>query len=160
MRLDRKDLQILSVLQREGRISKVALAERVHLSPTPCWERLRRLERDGLIEGYSAVVSPRVLGDSITVFTEVVLASHRREDFTRFEQAVIARAEITECWSLGGGIDYLLKFLVPGIDAYQQLVESLLDQDLKVDRYFTYIVTKPIKRAWGLPLEELATPSD
>ncbi len=160
MKLDRTDLQILSILQTHGRITKVALAEKVNLSPTPCWTRLKRLEQAGVIEAYQAVVSPRALGPAVTVFTEIGLASHRKNDFHKFESAVMNIPEIRECWSLGGGIDYLLKTIVKHIDDYQQLVDALLDADLGVDRYFTYIVTKPIKQLPGLPLYALAGGED
>lgn len=155
MKLDRTDLQILSILQQHGRITKVALAEQVNLSPTPCWTRLRRLEEAGIIEGYQAVISPRALGPVVTVFTEIGLASHRKKDFHVFESAVLRIDEIRECWSLGGGIDYLLKIIVKQIDDYQRLVDALLDADLGVERYFTYIVTKPVKHLPGLPLYAL-----
>lgn len=160
MKIDRTDLQILSILQTQGRITKVALAEKVNLSPTPCWARLKRLEQAGVIESYQAVITPRALGPVVTVFTEIGLASHRKNDFHKFETAVMNIPEIRECWSLGGGIDYLLKTIVRHIDDYQRLVDGLLDADLGVDRYFTYIVTKPIKNLPGLPLHTLASADD
>lgn len=156
MKLDRTDLQILSILQHQGRITKVALADKVNLSPTPCWTRLKRLEQAGIIEGYQAVVNAKALGPAVTVFTEIGLASHRKKDFHRFESEVMDMPEVRECWSLGGGIDYLLKIIVKQIDDYQRLIDGLLDADLGVDRYFTYIVTKPVKQLPGLPLYALA----
>ncbi|MCZ7598838.1 MAG: Lrp/AsnC family transcriptional regulator [Gammaproteobacteria bacterium] len=156
MKLDRTDLQILAILQTHGRITKVALAEKVNLSPTPCWTRLKRLEQAGVIEGYQAVISAKALGPAVTVYTEIGLATHRKNDFHKFETAVMNIPEIRECWSLGGGIDYLLKTIVKHIDNYQQLIDDLLDADLGVDRYFTYIVTKPVKNLPGLPLYALA----
>ena len=153
-------MQILSILQKQGRITKVALAEKVNLSPTPCWTRLKRLEQAGVIEGYQAVISPRALGPVVTVYTEIGLASHRKKDFHKFESAVMNMAEVRECWSLGGGIDYLLKTIVKHIDDYQRLIDGLLDADLGVDRYFTYIVTKPVKQLPGLPVYALVAEDD
>lgn len=160
MKLDRTDLQILSILQHHGRITKVALADKVNLSPTPCWTRLRRLEQAGIIEGYQAVISTKAIGPVVTVFTEIGLANHRRKDFHNFESRMMEIPEIRECWSLGGGIDYLLKIIVKHIDDYQRLIDELLDADLGVDRYFTYIVTKPIKNLPGLPLYALSAEND
>lgn len=155
-RLDAIDLRILAVLQREGRITKLALAERVGLSPSPCWERLRRLENAGIVTGYHARVAARLLGPTTIAFAEITLSSHRQADFARFEAAVIDVPEIMECWAVGGGLDYLLKVVTPDVDAYQRLIDGLLAADLGIDRYFTYIVTKPVKEAAGLPIERLA----
>lgn len=155
--LDPIDLRILATLQREGRITKLALADRVGLSASPCWERLRRLESAGIIAGYHARVAVRLLGPVATVFAEVTLGSHRQADFARFEAAVREVPEIVECWALGGGVDYLLKVVTRDVDAYQRLIDGLLAAELGIDRYFTYVVTKPVKEA-DPPLERLVTP--
>ena len=84
LRLDERDLRILTILQREGRITKTELAERVNLSPTPCWSRLKRLEKIGLIEGYRAKIALKRFGLTM-VFMEAELESHRASDFARFE---------------------------------------------------------------------------
>ena len=145
MKLDDRDLKMLSVLQADGRISKNALAERVNLSPSACWERLRRLEESGVIEGYSARISPKAVGQKIEIIMQAELGSHRAADFRRFEAAVAAIPEITDCWSVGGGVDYFLKFSCADIDAYQRLVDQMLDTDIGLKRYFTFIVTKAVK---------------
>lgn len=159
VKLDAVDLRILATLQREGRITKLALAERVGLSPSPCWERLRRLESAGVIAGYHAKIAGRMLGPMTVVFAEVTLANHRQTDFARFEAAIGEIPEIVECWAVGGGVDYLIKVLTPDVDAYQRLIDGLLAADLGIDRYFTYIVTKPVKEASGLPLDRLVAPA-
>ena len=155
--LDAIDLRILATLQREGRITKLALAERVGLSASPCWERLRRLEAAGIIASYHARIALRLLGPITTVFAEITLGSHRQADFARFEAAVCETPEIVECWALGGGVDYLIKVAARDVDAYQRLIEELLAADLGIDRYFTYIVTKPVKET-ALPIERLVVP--
>lgn len=154
-KLDTIDLRILATLQREGRITKLALAERVGLSPSPCWERLRRLEAAGIVTGYHARIAHRLLGPTTIAFAEITLASHRQADFDRFETAVSAIPEIVECWAVGGGLDYLLKVITTDIDAYQRLIDGLLAADVGIDRYFTYIVTKPVKEEPGPPVERL-----
>lgn len=151
VKLDERDLQILSILQREGRIAKTELARRVNLSPTPCWERLKHLEKIGLIEGYGARIAWKALTQQTLVFMEAELNSHLASDFARFEQAIRNEPEVLECWALGGGIDYLLKVVAPTIDDYQRFVDRLLNADIGLRRYYTYIVTKRIKDTDALP---------
>lgn len=155
LKLDKIDIRILSTLQREGRITKVALADRVQLSPTPCWERLKRLEDAGLIVGYHAQLSLRGVAPVTTVFTQVTLERHRQEDFASFERAVMQIPEIVECWAVGGGIDYMLKVVTRDIESYQAIVADLLDRPIGIDQYFTYVVTNAVKRDGGLPVEIL-----
>ena len=144
-RLDAIDIKILATLQKEGRITKLALAERVNLSPTPCWERLKRLENAGFIAGYRAEIALAKLGSATTVLVEVTLKQHRIEGFEVFERAVRQVPEIVECLATGGGIDYLLKIVTPDIDAYQRLIDELLTAGIGIDRYFTYVVTRSVK---------------
>ena len=160
MKLDAIDLRILEAIQENGRITKLALAERAGLSPTPCWLRLRKLEKAGIVTGYHARVAVRRLAPVASVLMEVTLANHRQADFDRFERAVAATPEIVACWSGGGGVDYILKIMAADIDAYQRLVDGLLDRDLDIDRYFTYIVTKTVKEETVLPLPALLPPSE
>jgi Lrp/AsnC family transcriptional regulator of ectoine degradation len=154
-KLDPIDLKILDAIQRDGRITKLALAEAVGLSPTPCWMRLARLEKAGIVSGYHARIAMRVIAPVATVLMEVTLASHRQADFDRFERAARDIPEIVACWSVGGGVDYLMKIMARDIDAYQRLVDALLGRELGIDRYFTYIVIKTVKEETVLPIEEL-----
>ena len=155
MKLDAVDLRILDAIQRDGRITKLALAEKAGLSPTPCWMRLRKLEKAGIVSGYHAHLNLRKVAPVATVLMEVTLANHRQSDFDRFERAIAAIPEIVACWSVGGGVDYVLKIMTADIDAYQRLVDGLLDREIGIERYFTYIVTKTIKEETGQPLPEL-----
>jgi Lrp/AsnC family transcriptional regulator of ectoine degradation len=159
MKLDAVDLRILDAIQRDGRITKLALAEKVGLSPTPCWMRLQKLEKAGIVSGYHAHLNLRKIAPVATVLMEVTLANHRQADFDRFERAITALDEVVACWSVGGGVDYILKIIAPDIDAYQRLVDGLLDRELGIDRYFTYIVTKTVKEESVLPVAELLPPS-
>lgn len=154
-KLDAIDLRILTEIQREGRITKLALAERVGLSPTPCWTRLRRLEKAGIVSGYHARLALRAIAPFALVFVEVTLGAHRQADFDRFERAVRSVPEIVACWSVGGGVDYLLKVVARDIDAYQRLIDMLLEREVGIARYFTYIVTKIVKDDPVLPLDAL-----
>lgn len=158
-KLDAIDIRILDAIQRDGRITKLALAEAVGLSPTPCWMRLRKLEKAGIVSGYHAKVAIRSIAPVATVMMEVTLANHRQADFDRFEKAIRDIPEIIACWSLGGGVDYILKVMTRDIDAYQRLVDSLLEREIGIDRYFTYIVTKTVKDDIVLPIGELVQPA-
>lgn len=154
-KLDPIDLKILDAIQRDGRITKLALAEKVGLSPTPCWMRLRKLEKAGIVSGYHARIAMRAISPVATVLMEVTLASHRQADFDRFERVIRDIPEIVACWSVGGGVDYLLKVMARDIDAYQRLVDALLEREIGIDRYFTYIVTKTVKEESVLPVADL-----
>jgi len=154
LKLDKIDLKILAALQREGRITKLQLAAEANLSAAACWERLRRLEKAGVISGYSASIDAVKLGRFATVLVEIMLKSHRQADFQRFEAMVMREPAITGCDAVGGGVDYVVRIVAPDIDSYQRLIDRLLAEDLGIDRYFTYIVTKTIKTS-GFPLEIL-----
>lgn len=150
MRLDARDLEILRVLSKEGRITKAALAERVNLSPTPCWERLKKLEKAGLIEGYRAEINLRKLGPHLTVFVAAELSDHTAASLQAFEAAMQRYDEVLACWALGGGFDYLLQILTRDIDTYQRLIDEMLNARIGLSKYFTYVVTKPVK-GQGIP---------
>lgn len=158
IKLDMFDLRILREIQREGRITKLALADRVGLSSTPCWMRLKRLEEAGVIAGYHGRVVLKLLAPFTVVFMEITLGSHHQADFDRFEHAVMKIPQIVSCWSVGGGVDYLVKVVASDIDSYQRMVDTLLASDIGIDRYFTYIVMKTVKEDHVLPVEELLKP--
>ena len=160
-RLDERDVSILAILCREGRLSNARLAERVNLSATACWSRLQRLERSGIIRGYRAELAMEKVAAHIVVFVSVELESHTAASFQNFERAVETVDEIVACWAVGGGVDYLLQVIATDIDAYQHLIETLLTGGLGISRYYTYIVTKPVKQSAEPPFRRLlATPSD
>ncbi|WP_251977887.1 Lrp/AsnC family transcriptional regulator [Salinicola avicenniae] len=146
MKLDRYDLKILEILSRDGRITKSRLAEAISLSVSPCWERVKRLEKAGVIEGYSARLNPEALVKRTPVWVQVELKQHNAESLARFEQRVNETPEVVECFAIGGGMDYLVKTEADSIDAYQRLIDAWLVSDLGIERYFTYIVTKAVKR--------------
>nr|WP_315595222.1 Lrp/AsnC family transcriptional regulator [uncultured Cupriavidus sp.] len=159
IKLDRLDLRILAHLQKNGRMTNVDLAEAVGLSASPCLIRVKRLEQAGYIGGYSAQIRMDKLGDILTVFTEVTLQDHHREDFAHFEKAVAAVDEIVECHLVSGGYDYLLKFITRGVNHYQELMESLLESNIGIEKYFSFIVIKSPFIKTHYPIERLF-PSD
>jgi len=160
MRLDVRDLDILQVLSSEGRITKAALAERVGLSPTPCWERLKKLEKAGVIESYRANINLRKLGPHVTIFVAAELNDHTAASFQTFEAAMQRYDEVTACWALGGGFDYILQIVTRDIDAYQRLIDAMLAARIGLARYFTYIVTKPVKGSGMPPISLIAGGQD
>ena len=156
MKLDAADLRILKEIQNDGRITKLALAERVGLSPTPCWNRLKKLEDSGIVMGYRTRIRMRAIAPIAEVLVEVTLGNHRQADFDRFERAIREAPEVVSCWSVGGGVDYILKVVSPGIDHYQRLVDGWLAREIGIARYFTYIVTRTVKEEIDAPVELLA----
>lgn len=155
LKLDKRDLDILKVLTSEGRISKADLAKRINLSPSPCWKRLERLEKAGIIQGYAANLSLKNLAPHLTVFVTLELEHHRNAYFQKFERVIGDCDEVVSCWALGGGLDYLLQIVTRDIDSYQRLMDDLLDRELGIVRYFSYVVTKPVKQAGNPPLDRL-----
>lgn len=151
--LDAIDIAILRHLERDGRISKSELAERVNLSKSACLERMRALERAKLIVSYHARIDVQMIAPHEMFMTEVTLRSHRLYDFERFERYVAKIDCVSECYALGGGIDYLLKVVTRNVDQYQNLIEKMLSDDVGVERYFTYIVTKTVKSLGSIPIQ-------
>jgi DNA-binding Lrp family transcriptional regulator len=158
VKLDRIDLRILTQLQKRGRITNVELAEAVGLSPSPCLIRVKRLEKAGYIVGYGAQIQLEKLGDVQVVFTEVTLADHRREDFVRFVDAVRHVDEIVECHLASGGYDYLLKFVTRSVSHYQNIIEGLLERNVGIEKYFSYVIIKTAFVKSSYPLETLFSP--
>ncbi|MCU0819223.1 MAG: Lrp/AsnC family transcriptional regulator [Beijerinckiaceae bacterium] len=155
MKLDRIDIRIMHELQKNGRITNVELAELVHLSPSPCLMRVKKLQDAGFIIGYSAQIALAKLGPTITVFTEVTLKNHRQIDFARFQQAIEKVEEVIECHLISGGYDYLLKFITASIGDYQEIMERLTDNDIGIDKYFSFVVMKTSFTKSHLPLKTL-----
>ena len=144
-KLDERDIQILSILQSEGRITKTALADKLNLSLTPSWDRLQRLEEAGIIDSYGAKLSSCFLSNFHLVITEVELESHKQGQFARFEEAIMGFDEVLSCWSVGGGLDYILKVLVKDVVDYQDFLKRVLKADIGLRRYFSYAVLDRIK---------------
>lgn len=143
--LDATDIRILSAVQKHGQLSKTRLAEIVNLSPTPCLARLDKLKAEGFIRGYHADIAIDRICDFTQVIVTVSLTHHRKSDFDSFEKHILGIDEVTECIATGGGMDYVMKVMVPSLAAFQTLMDTLLDADLAIDRYMTYIVTRRVK---------------
>jgi Lrp/AsnC family leucine-responsive transcriptional regulator len=151
--LDRIDLRILEVLQSDGRISNLKLAEAVALSPTAVLARVQRLTRDGFILGYEARLAPHKLGAGMLVFVEVLLDRTTPNVFEAFKAAVQAHPQILECHMVAGGFDYLLKTRMADMHAYRNFAGTVLWQLPGVRETRTYAVMEEVKDSTRLPLQ-------
>ncbi|MCK6426549.1 MAG: Lrp/AsnC ligand binding domain-containing protein [Burkholderiaceae bacterium] len=150
--LDRTDLRILALLQADGRLSNLKLAEAVALSPTAVLARVQRLTREGFILGYEARLDPQRLGLGLLVFVEVLLDRTSANVFEQFRAAVQARPEIMRCHMVAGGFDYLLELRVADMNAYRALAAAVLWSLPGVRETRTYAVMEEVKNSARLPL--------
>src|SRR3546814_6846993 len=128
MKLDNRDLQILTILQAEGRITKSELAARVSLSPAACWDRLKRLDQAGFIRGYHAEVALEKIAPASQFLVQIELERHQTGDFQRFEHAVRAIPPVTRCMAVGGGVDSFLEVVARDVSASHTLIAALLSR--------------------------------
>ncbi len=143
--LDNVDKNILQELQTYGRISIVDLAAKVHLTKTPCAERVKRLEKAGYIEGYKAVLSPEKLGCAYESFVQVTLEQTTNDILSAFNRAVVQIDEIQSCHMIAGGFDYLLKIRTRDVSHYRELLGSTLSSLPGVQQTHTYVVMESVK---------------
>ena len=150
--LDRVDLRLLKILQEDGRITNLKLAEAVALSPTAVLARVQRLTREGFIQGYEARLDAERLGRGFTVFVEVLLDRTTPNVFEQFKAAVQVREEIVECHMVAGGFDYLLKTRMADMAAYRDFAGTVLWQLPGVRETRTYAVMEEVKSSARIPL--------
>lgn|SRR5690606_1125233 len=150
--LDSTDLRIVQLLQEEGRLSNAELARRVGLTPPPMLERVRRLEREGVIRGYQARIDPHALGRRLTVFAAVTLEMHRGGAVEEFTEAVRAVPEVLECHHLTGQADYLLKVVVADTADYERLLRERLLRLPGVRRVQSSVVLSTLKEGSPIPV--------
>ena len=142
--LDHYDIAILDALQKNGRISRRALAEKIGLSLTPCNVRFNRLQGQDLIRSYNAEMDFTDIVEFNTIIVTVVLARHRTVDFEDFEAEITAIPQIVECFALTGGYDYIMKVVENSISDFQLLMQELLAKNPIIVKYHSYICTKTI----------------
>jgi Lrp/AsnC family transcriptional regulator, leucine-responsive regulatory protein len=152
--LDRVDRQLLSLLQADGRLTVAELARNVNLTLTPCIERVRRLEREGFIDGYYAHLNPKRLGQSMLAFTEVTLDHATQDVFQRFKEAVQTVEEIVECHMVAGGFDYLIKTRVQDMDEYRRVLGDKIVNVRGVRHTQTYFVLEEVKSTHAVRVAE------
>ena len=157
MQLDRADLTLLDLLQRDGRTTVQALSEAIHLSARATLNRVRKLERDGAIEGYRALVSRQAAGGPISVFAEVALKDQRQANVQRFERRMGQAKEVVGCWVVSGRYDYLVRVACPTLDRYHELINAWLDDSaLGIEKIVTNIELATIKEFAGFPVPKTA----
>lgn len=149
--LDRIDLTILDALQRDGRISNVELSKKVNLSPSPCLDRVKRLEQEGYIQGYYAKLSASKLKYGMSAFIQVTLDRTNKDVFTRFRDEVVKIKEVAECHMVAGGFDYLLKLRFENMEAYRELLGKIVELPA-VSQTHTYVVMEHVKHDAGVPV--------
>ena len=150
--LDRTDRRILECLQADGRVSNVALAKQVNLTPTPCLERVRRLERDGYIRGYTALLEPDLVDAGLLVFVEIDLERTSPDAFRDFREKAGKLPEVLDCHLVSGNFDYLIKARVKDMQEYRALLGEKILSLPGVSGSRSYVVMEQVKETTRLPL--------
>ena len=154
-RLDAIDVAILDALQRDGRLSNVALAKSVGLSPTPCAERVRGLEAAGIIKGYTTNLDAERLDLGLLVFIEIAIERTSQDAFEQFREAMLAIPQVEECHMVAGGFDYLLKVRVRDMAAYRTFLGEVLSKVPGIRETHTYAVMEIVKESRAIDLSHL-----
>jgi DNA-binding Lrp family transcriptional regulator len=153
--IDRINLHLLRLLQKNGRITNVDLAKHVKISPPPCLRRLKSLEEEGIIVGYTANLNPSMFGFHVVVMTEVSLTSQNDRDLRQFEEKVQEWHLVRECYLVSGGSDFLLKVTTQTFEDYQNFLSEKLSKLPNVHKIKTHLVLRTTKMEPGIPLEEV-----
>jgi DNA-binding Lrp family transcriptional regulator len=150
--MDKTDYKILSALQTNGRLSSQALAEKIGLSASPCWRRLRKLEKDGVVTASVALLNPEKVGLHVIAIASISLEDHHPDSVREFDRMVAERPEILECYAMSGQHDFLLKVICESIGAYDQLLAKYILQCKAVHTVNTSFVMRRTKSTTALPL--------
>ena len=152
--LDRIDRRILAALQADGRLTNQALSERVALSPSACLARVRRLERQGIIQGYHARLDPFRLDVGLVLFAEITLKGHGTDELARFDAAIEALPQVVEASHVSGAFDYLLKVVVADMAEWTRIGEQLTGADVGAERINTHVLLRKPKIFVGYPVKD------
>ena len=155
MKLDNTDFRILDELQRDGSLSNVALAKRVHLSPSPCLARVNALEAAGVIDRYVAIASAAALGLGLSVFVSISLRSQNKASLSEFEQRVVEHDEVMECYLMTGDSDYLIRVAVADMAALEKFILEQLTPIPGIDKIRSSFALKQVRYKTALPLPQL-----
>jgi len=157
--LDATDWKILARLQDDARTSNVELARAVNLSPSPCLSRVRALEAGGVVSRYVTLLDPLKLGLTVSVFIQVSLEKQMRNALDTFENSVLARDEVMECYLMTGDADYLLRVVVPDVQSLERFIVDYLAKIPGVASIKSSFALKQVKYKTALPLPDRGTPS-
>lgn len=150
--LSKIDRRILHSLQKNGRISYTDLSKEVGLSVTPCIERIKRLEKDNVIEGFTALINPEFLDAALVVFVQIRLNRTSQDNFNDFRQAVVELEEVQECYLVSGNFDYLIKARVADMPAYRTFLGDTLLKLPGVQESTSYVVMEELKETLEIPI--------
>jgi Lrp/AsnC family transcriptional regulator len=150
--MDKVDRQIVEVLQRNAKLNIKEIASELKMTKTPIYERIKRLEREGIIENYVAVVNRKKLPSSMIVFCSVRLMEQRLEEIEKFEAAILDVPEVLECYLMGGASDFLLKVVVKDLEAYHRFSSGKLAALPNVSQIKSFFVLDEVKRSTVLPV--------
>lgn len=148
--LDKYDLQILRELQQNSRLTNKELAARIHLSTTPTFERHRRLEREGFIAGYTAVINSRRLGRGFSVFCNISFSNINRQKAVEFADTMRNWEEVTECYNVSGDCDYIMKVCVADMTSYQKFILEKVGSLSYIERVRSIFIMDTLKMTFGV----------
>ena len=151
--LNKQDIKILSLLQADATLSTAGIAEKIHISQSPCWRRINRLEEDGIIKGRVAVLDRAALGIEVVVFSTINLTSTGRQNLLEFEQEIVRHPEVIECYTMTGIWDYMLKIVTKDIRHYEDFVRNTLTTSPSIRELHSHMAVTEIKNTTALPLE-------
>ena len=152
LKISKIDRNILRILQKDGRISYTDLAREVGLSVTPCIERVKRLEKNGYIEGYTATLNPELLDAGLVVFVQIRLNHTSQENFEEFRDSVMSLQNVQSCFLVSGNYDYLLKARVADMGAYRELLGNSILKLPAVQESTSYVVMEELKETMKVPI--------
>ena len=150
--MDRTDTKILSTLQRDGRLSNQGLADQVGISAAACWRRVRALEEEGVITGYAAILDRRRVNLNLCAFVHVTLSRHVQESTISFEEAILGRSEVLECFATTGDADFILRVVTESIESLDQFLEDFLFALPQISQVRSNIALRELKFETALPL--------
>ena len=150
--LDLVDLKLLRILQNNAKLTTKEIATRVNLSPTPVYERIRRLEKEGVIEKYTAIINAEKVGKNLTVFCNITLKEHTKEIGNQFVKDIVAIKEVVECYNISGDYDFLLKIMVEDMKHYQSFVINELGSVKNIGSAHSTFVIGVIKHNYVVPI--------
>lgn len=153
--MDRIDVRLLSLLQEDSTFSLQQLSEAVHLSPTPCWRRLQRLEQEGYIQRRVTLLSPSKLNVGVTVFVSIRTTQHNDQWMHKLTRVIAEIPEIVEFYRMSGDIDYLLRVVVPDVSGYDAVYKRLV-KDIELAGVSSSFAMEQIKWTTSLPLDYIA----
>ncbi|AML55872.1 Transcriptional regulator, AsnC family [Serratia rubidaea] len=156
MPLDMTEMKILRLLQDDARVTNQALAEKIGMSASPCWRKVRKLEEEEVIQGYRAVLDRKKIGLGVMVFIRVAIDSHSETEAKKFEEEVTALEDVVACYSIGGDADFLLQVVASDLDSYADFAMSVVRRLPGIKEMQSMFVLKEIKPLVAYPIKKAA----